>query len=469
MAVLFLTQTGNDKIQVHSYGSYPVHNIDTGLNYTTIQDAVDANETLNGHTIFVEQGWYTSVIVDKSLTLIGESMVDTKIDGFDGWEYRRSMTVQNTSNVYIMGFTFLDGSDCGIGIEDSEGVTLYANLMMHNFYDGIRVIRSTNVTIAKNDVARNFDWGIRVFDSDSIHIVGNNVSHNWYGVGLNHSPYCTLTDNLVANNREIGVSLFYSRNTVFRNNSLLSNANDLEVEGYHGYPPSDYYQDIDNSNMLNEKPMYYWVKKNNQEIPSDAGYVAAIDCSGIRVRDLTLTSQTNGVLFVCTTWSKIENVTISNNDCGIRFLDCYFYVFVEGQNTIINNTIVNNRSGVILSNSGNNTFYHNNFIGNGINVLVSGSPSMWDNGYPFGGNYWSDYQSKYPNATESDNSGTWDTAYVIDANNINHYPLIAPVIVPEIPSSLTLLLFITLTLLTVTVCRRKPLYQVQSDIYVDER
>jgi parallel beta-helix repeat protein len=469
MPVLFLTSTGSDKIQIHLYSSYPVHNIDTGLNYTTIQDAIDAIETLNGHTIFVEQGRYTSVVVDKSLTLIGESMVNTIIDGIGINRIHKSMTIQNTSNVYITGFTFLNGYDCGIGIEDSKGVALYANLLRHNFYDGIRVIRSTNVTIANNDVTGNFDWGIRVFDSDSINIMGNNASNNGYGVGLNGALYCDLTDNLVANNREIGVSLFYSRNTVFRNNSLLNNVNDLEVAGFHGYPPSDYEQDIDNSNMLNGKPMYYWVLKRSQEIPSDAGYVALIDCERIIVRDLTLTNQTNGIFLVCTTWSKIENVTVSNNDCGIRFQDCYFYVFVEGQNTICNNTIVNNRSGVILSNSGDNTFYHNNFIGNGIDVLASGNPSIWDNGYPLGGNYWSDYQPKYPNATEVDDSGIWDTPYVIDANNIDHYPLIAPVIVPEIPSFFILLLFMTLTLLTAAVFRRRLCGGSGPDMFIDER
>jgi hypothetical protein len=53
--------------------------------------------------------------------------------------------------------------------------------------------------------------------------------------------------------------------------------------------------------------------------------------------------------------------------------------------------------------------------------------NKWDNGYPSGGNYWSDYNGTdlysgpYQNVTGSDGIG--DTPYVIDANNTDHYPL----------------------------------------------
>jgi hypothetical protein len=46
----------------------------------------------------------------------------------------------------------------------------------------------------------------------------------------------------------------------------------------------------------------------------------------------------------------------------------------------------------------------------------------WDNGTT--GNYWSDYQSRYPNATEIDSSGIGNTPYAIDPNNIDNYPLL---------------------------------------------
>jgi len=42
------------------------------------------------------------------------------------------------------------------------------------------------------------------------------------------------------------------------------------------------------------------------------------------------------------------------------------------------------------------------------------------------GNYWSDYLAKYPNASEVGNTGIGDTPYVIDEDNVDHYPLMYP-------------------------------------------
>jgi hypothetical protein len=61
------------------------------------------------------------------------------------------------------------------------------------------------------------------------------------------------------------------------------------------------------------------------------------------------------------------------------------------------------------------------------------STNVWDNGYPSGGNYWSDYQTKYLNATEIDSSSIWNTPYVIDTNNTDFYPLMTPYVIPEFP------------------------------------
>jgi hypothetical protein len=75
-----------------------------------------------------------------------------------------------------------------------------------------------------------------------------------------------------------------------------------------------------------------------------------------------------------------------------------------------------------------NIVYGNNFVDNGQQVL-SYIPTgdnitdiiAWDNGKI--GNYWSDYQTKYPNATEIDNSGIGDAPYVINWQNVDRYPL----------------------------------------------
>jgi nitrous oxidase accessory protein NosD len=57
-------------------------------------------------------------------------------------------------------------------------------------------------------------------------------------------------------------------------------------------------------------------------------------------------------------------------------------------------------------------------------------PNTWDDGYPSGGNYWSNYtgidEYSGPSQNETGSDGIGDTPYVIDENNTDRYPLMAP-------------------------------------------
>jgi parallel beta-helix repeat protein len=119
--------------------------------------------------------------------------------------------------------------------------------------------------------------------------------------------------------------------------------------------------------------------------------------------------------------NTIRNNTITYQDKGIEAES-------SSHNTIYGNTILKNNVGVDLYLSNNSIFYHNNFINNTylqVNSYISSN--TWDNGYPSGGNYWSDYNDTdtytglYQNQTGSDGIG--DTPYIIDANNVDRFPL----------------------------------------------
>jgi hypothetical protein len=83
--------------------------------------------------------------------------------------------------------------------------------------------------------------------------------------------------------------------------------------------------------------------------------------------------------------------------------------------------------------------YLNNFVNDSSPAVLNGlgqSFNSWDNGTL--GNYWSNYLTIYPNATELDNSGIENTPYVLvdyegssssklDTLNTDHYPLLAPI------------------------------------------
>jgi len=91
-----------------------------------------------------------------------------------------------------------------------------------------------------------------------------------------------------------------------------------------------------------------------------------------------------------------------------------------------NNITANNVDGIRLYSSSSNSIFRNNFVNNAQQVYSSDSVNTWDDGYPSGGNYWSDYNGTdlysgpYQNITGSDGIG--DTPYIIDGNNRDRYP-----------------------------------------------
>jgi hypothetical protein len=113
--------------------------------------------------------------------------------------------------------------------------------------------------------------------------------------------------------------------------------------------------------------------------------------------------------------------------------------FLESENNlIVGNNIMNSSNpaigdgtGIAFWGASNNTIYHNNFINNPVQAYDDSfnspfSVNIWNDRYPGGGNYWSDYLTRYHNAKMMDESGMGDTPYVIDAQNKDRYPLMEP-------------------------------------------
>ncbi len=127
---------------------------------------------------------------------------------------------------------------------------------------------------------------------------------------------------------------------------------------------------------------------------------------------------------------------IAFNHMTNHFSSGPFNMFRSHNNVIVGNTI---HMGVHLypwhisfQHSNGNVLYHNNFRGkymspNTISIDGTSMNTVWDNGYPSGGNYWSNYtgvdncNGPFQNWTGSDGIG--DTPHTIDANNIDRYPL----------------------------------------------
>jgi len=163
----------------------------------------------------------------------------------------------------------------------------------------------------------------------------------------------------------------------------------------------------------------------------------------------TLTSNTasnnsvSGIMVYRSNASTLTGNIASNNDFGID-------ITFSSNNTLTDNVISNNSwSGIEIWYSSNNTFYHNNFINNIRHVRSYYSTNNWDDDAGKG-NYWSDYEERYPNATEIDGSGIWDTPYVIDENNQDNYP-----IVPEFPTWTSMLPLLIVLTVSIAIYKRR--------------
>jgi len=188
-----------------------VHNVNTTFNYDTIQAAINAPQTLDGHSIYVDVGTYSEhVVVSKSLTLVGENRETTIIDGgyaldvvlvtannasIKGFTVRHSgcgcagysgITVQGSHNGSIIGNIIRD-SGYGMHLLDSSGYAVSSNTFINNTWGGIELESSLRNNIIGNSIKEN-QWGIRVITSQNNTFYHNNIISNTYQTYLYESP-----------------------------------------------------------------------------------------------------------------------------------------------------------------------------------------------------------------------------------------------------------------------------------------
>ncbi|PVX26715.1 MAG: hypothetical protein CW691_00555 [Candidatus Bathyarchaeum sp.] len=459
-----------------------------------------------------------------------------------------SITVEK-DNITIDGAGYTLQGNVGqyhgrVQMQYRRGVTV-RNLVVKDTYRAFDLTFADDNTLTGNTII-NSGRAIYFWFSWRNNVTGNTITNAGYAFDFFLSPNHWSQQNVVANNTVlnsgIGINLMESNNT-FLDNVINSSSLGVSVSGHQNLfrnnkinctgvsvDVSSFENDIDDTNLVNGKPIIQWIGHRNEAVPSEAGYVLLSGCENITVQGL----DADGMRMFSTTGSLIAGNTFSvgkygiqmiessqntvsgnmllNNNYGLELGNCEGNKIVGNSisnnseygillssshyNTIKQNNVANNGFeannlegfGVKLLHSSNNRFtennvtrnkwwgirvlgdqhdnviYHNNFIDNmvvgGLQVSMTGpaNPSIWDNGTV--GNYWSDYLSRYPNATELDETGVGDTPFHINPNNIDHYPLMKPYIIPEFASWILLPLFVVATLFALIA--KKKLFQQHS-------
>jgi len=208
-------------------------------------------------------------------------------------------------------------------------------------------------------------------------IILNGQGHEIRGSGILNATGIDITDrtNVTVKNVQVtrftyGINLLRSSDCVVKQNNVTNNDNGIKLSSSYG-------------NMITE----------NKVNGSDNGII------------MNLVSNFNSV----------TGNLIMNNTYAVRL------EFGPNQNnSFLTNTVAKNQYAFVVLSSSLNTIYHNDFLNNTFPAFVDNSSlqNLWDNGYPSGGNHWSNY-----NGSDANMNGIGDTAFTITRNATDNYPL----------------------------------------------
>jgi len=305
--------------------------------------------------------------------------------GADGSVDPPTAPIQRDGNIY----TLIDNVNDEIIVQRDNIVVDGAGHTLHGTGSGtgIDLTGGSNVTIRNMEI-KAFRIGIYFNNSSRNRILGNRIRENIQGIyvyGSNEPPETESWHNTIVGNdiTENGGGILLEE---AKFNSVSGN-NITENHGNVDYP-------------LRPGGIYIFLNSLGNVV------------SGNNIID----NEQSGIYFhYCTAFTPewfnvVRGNNIINNSAGIR---TYHGDGVD----ILENNIKNNNVGLDLK-PGIVTAYHNNFINNTIQAEYPGINTIWDDGYPSGGNYWSDYPG-----VDLDHDGVGDSPYSIDADNEDNYPL----------------------------------------------
>lgn len=197
-------------LEVKAPNGLHIHNLNTGLSYKTIQQAINANQTKDGHTILVDAGtYYEHAVVNKSLSIIGQNITNTTINGNGN-----GTAIHITAHATIIKQLTVKNGTIGINLDHSDDSMITENDLNHNI-DGVQIRYSNNATINQNIIANNTGRGALITTSRNFKISHNYVSHNgWstysYGINANASSNGLIAQNMVYDNYFDGIGLLSS-------------------------------------------------------------------------------------------------------------------------------------------------------------------------------------------------------------------------------------------------------------------
>ena len=468
-------------LTVSTVSAQPVHNLDTGEDFATIQGALNAVNTTTGHTISCDDQIYNeSLVIIKGITLLStnDTPTDCTIRSANNTTYAVHVL---TNNVNIKGFSIENGT---FGIRNlwrsntTVDNCIFQNNTQYSYFasaspysivtncvfndteviDQLQGQRCSYVYIANNTF--NAPSGVDGIDFTSPRhsIFENNTFRGGTtamyikrpGTGFIIPPLSLSPplSSISATSRLLGTPVFEQNKVIVRNNDVRQAGYGIRSEG-SSYN-QDQYGDIyiyDNEVHKNGNNIYMrylnrsYVYQNNVTGGGAAVY-------GIRFQQSNYTYVYNNTV---NTPSAGSQYGIHHDSCNFSYVEgnhvdrSSYGVFFRATDTfnVTKNTILNCTYRSIFITISESGIIYNNLVatdtsGLGTNCYEYGSPTVKFNttktkglniiGGPYiAGNYWNDY-----NGTDLNNDGIGDT-YIpynsegkIQSGGGDYLPLVKP-------------------------------------------
>ncbi len=408
---------------------------------------------------------------------------DCRIDTNNvSYNYEGILILSSKNSIVINNIAFSNNGS-GIEVSTSEHSTVADNTVFSNVARGILVHYSGNSTLTNNTVHSNEYAGIYFAGSYHNELDDNTIYGNGGpGIDLDYSVNTTVVDNEMLENGiwiRMGSLEYWNTHTIETSNTvngkpvhywkntvggtipsgagqvILANCTNVTVDGqiigspYSGIMIGHSSRNTITNNGMSSDPtnIFLFYSDNHTIANNTANSISLASAKYNTIEDNELTGDDYYAMYV----KSSDNNTIAknrvyNNRNGI-WMDSSdgnnitgnnifshtgygIYMYYGHENSITENTITDNEWGIYTWSSYDNAIYHNNFINN-TNQSVDGGTNSWDDGYPSGGNYWSDYAGVDNCSGPSqdvcpDPDGIGDTPYPSLAAGLDGFPLMEP-------------------------------------------
>ncbi|MDD5187099.1 MAG: NosD domain-containing protein, partial [Methanoregula sp.] len=407
----------------------PVHNLNSGMNYTGIQLAVENATAFD--TILVDSGQYPETVnITRPLMLRGNETgtgppvidpgtpgVNTAItlsadnitlDGFVARNARAGVHITG-SNATLRNITATQ-NDVGISLDSSrrnritraevynntnDGITLVGSSdttidrsWVHaNSGTGITWVKSANITFTDNVIDFNRAYGLYLKNSEGNTVSGNNLSTNDYGIALEHVKTSTFSHNFAGNNSGKGIYLDDTTGCVFTQNDAPQNGD----VGINLFNTSRFNAFTENRAMHNVNKGFYLDASYNNTFTRDnasfnsygfslytsnnntfSGINSTYQQSGMSLANSSGNIVTGGNIL----WNTLGGIGMEyaeeNRFCGITLAgnnEGFFVGTLSNNNVFLSNTVVNS------TNQGITLYQHAGSVLSG-NVIRKGSTGL---------------------------------------------------------------------------------------------